>query len=119
MTTENNTKVPDDKTTNTALLCIVFPEYAVRFCKTTPITEIDCNHAYTPVLFAILDWYTKNYSRAGEWFVDDIRTPSESEITKSLKSSDKLNAKELFAFKSSVSKRTARIIADARKISSI
>jgi len=118
MTTEN-TEVPDDKTTNDALLCLVFPEYAVRFCKTIPITEIDRNHVYAPVLFAILDWYAKHYSRAGEWFVHDIRTPYKTEITKSLKASDKLHAEELFAFKSSVNQRVARIIANARKVTLI
>jgi len=118
MTTENN-EVPDDRTTNDALLCIVFPEYAVKFCKTIPITEIDADHVYAPVLFAIIDWYSKNYSRAGEWFINDIRTPSASEISKYLKASDKVKAEELFAFKSSVNKRAARLIATARKVSFI
>ena len=92
-------KIPDDKVTNDALLCMTFPEYAIKFCNTVPVTEIDADHVYAPVLYAVLGWYIENYRHSGEWFTDDLRAPSANEITKGMKVSEKSRAEELIAFK--------------------
>jgi hypothetical protein len=113
MTTEN--KVPDDKVTNDALLCMVFPEYAIKFCNTVPVTEIDSEHVSAPVLFAVLNWYIENYRHAGEWFTDNLRAPTSSEITKGLNASDKSHADDLIAFKATP-ECMARFIANANSI---
>ena len=114
MTTKTN-KVPDDKVTNDALLCMVFPEYAIKFCKTVPITEIDSNHVSAPVLFSVLDWYAKNYFRAGEWFSDGLRAPTAHEITKGLTASEMSYADDLIAFKAS-QECINRFMANANKV---
>ena len=109
------TKIPDDKTTNDALLCMAFPEYAIKFCKNVPITEIDAEHVSAPVLFAVLNWYIKSYRHAGEWFIDDLRAPTAHEITRCLKDSDKSHAEDLFAFKAT-HECTSRFIANANSV---
>jgi|LakMenE18May11ns_1017448.scaffolds.fasta_scaffold9133834_2 hypothetical protein len=114
MTTKTN-KVPDDKVTNDALLCMVFPEYAIKFCKTVAITEIDYNHASAPVLLSVLDWYAKNYSRAGEWFTDNLRAPTAVEITKGMTPSEMSHADDLIAFKGS-QECLERFIANANTV---
>jgi hypothetical protein len=110
----NTPNLPDDKITNDALLCMVFPEYAIKFCKTVPITTIEPS-VTADVLFAVLDWYLKNYHRSGDWFLDGIRPPSASEITNGMNHRTKVHAEEIIAFRDS-SKCLERFIANANSI---
>ena len=111
----NTPNLPDDKPTNDTLLCMVFPQYAIEFCKSVPITAIEPSLT-GDVLFAVLDWYLKNYHRSGEWFLDGIRPPSASEITNGMNHKTKVHAEEIIAFKDS-SKCIERLMVNARNIS--
>lgn len=113
MTIKN--KISDDKTTNDALLCMAFPEYAIKFCKKVPLTEIDANHVSAPVLFAVLDWYVKSYRYSGEWFTDNLRAPTAHEIMRNLNDAQKSYAEDLIAFKASPECMN-RFIANANSI---
>jgi SOS-response transcriptional repressor LexA len=64
---------------------------------------------------AVLDWYGKNYRHAGDWFIEDMRTPTSSEITKGMNPATKAHAEALIAFKESP-KCIERLMANARAI---
>lgn len=110
----NTPNLPDDKITNDTLLCMVFPKYAIKFCKSVPIIAIEPS-VTADVLFAVIDWYQKNYHRAGDWFLDDIRPPNASEITNGMNPKTKAHAEEIIAFRDS-SKCLERFIANANSI---
>ena len=90
----------NDKTTNDTLLCIVSPHYAINFSSKVALQDIELNETGS-VLMHVLDWYAKNYRHAGEWILDGLRGPTNSEITKGLHPRLIDHAEKIIAFKDS------------------
>ena len=110
----NTPNLPDDKITNDTILCMMSPAYAVALCGKLVPCEIEPSPTKS-VLMAVLDWYGKNYRHAGDWFTEDMRTPTSSEITKDMNAATKAHAETLIAFKDSP-KCIERLMINARTI---
>ena len=90
----------NDKTTNDTLLCIVSPHYAINFSSKVALQDVELSETGS-VLMHVLDWYAKNYRRAGEWFLDGLRGPTNAEVTAGIHPRLKDHAEQLIAFKDS------------------
>ena len=92
--------MPNDKTTNDTLLCIVSPHYALNFSSKVALKDVELNETGS-VLMHVLDWYAKNNRRAGEWFLDGLRGPTNAEVIAGIDPRLKAHAEQLIAFKDS------------------
>jgi hypothetical protein len=92
--------MPNDKTTNDTLLCMVSPQYSMTFSANVRLQDVE-NNETGKLLLHVLDWYRRNYFRAGEWFVEGIRKPSNDEIIEGLGGRLKTRAEHLITFKDS------------------
>lgn len=79
---------------------MVSPQYAITFSNNVCLNDIE-NNETGKLLMHVLDWYRKNYFRAGEWFTDGIRKPTNDEIIQGLGGRLKTRAEHLIAFKDS------------------
>ena len=107
--------LPDDKITNDTLLCMMSPAYAVALCGCLVSCDIE-DSPTKKVLLSVLNWYSKNYRHGGDWFTEDMRTPTSSEIIKDMNAETKAHAELIIAFKDSP-ECIQRLMANARTIS--